>query len=239
MSSWTPLWAIDINLIVFAVVIVISIVSALGKALGKGEQAKPRPAQRPRPPAGGGPARAAQPRAGGIEDEITEFLRRAAGGRQAEPPKQPARPQPVVAQIAPEPLTRSPSKPPRRPLGSQIQESVGEHVDTSRFSRRAAELGDEVAHADDQLQARLDEKFDHDLGSLASVPGESATAATGDIFESATAATGDIFASAKTPTGKLPQTAAAGVAAMLADAQSIRQAIILSEILQRPTDRWA
>ena len=36
-----------------------------------------------------------------------------------------------------------------------------------------------------------------------------------------------------------PQTAAAGLAAMLADAQGIRQAILINEILQRPTDRWS
>ena len=36
----------------------------------------------------------------------------------------------------------------------------------------------------------------------------------------------------------MPATSAAGFAALLADADSIRQAIILNEILQRPEHRW-
>jgi hypothetical protein len=37
----------------------------------------------------------------------------------------------------------------------------------------------------------------------------------------------------------LPATAAAGLAAMLASPTSLRQAILLSEIINRPEDRWS
>src|SRR5690606_8074379 len=77
----------------------------------------------------------------------------------------------------------------------------------------APRLGEEVAQADDRMQAQLQQKFDHRVGTLAPV------------------------------TTAAPKTAAAATAArefreLLARPGGMRQIIIANEILRRPEERW-
>jgi hypothetical protein len=105
---------------------------------------------------------------------------------------------------------------------AEIGDSVGRHVTqhlrgTEQIAEHTRHLGAEVDQADDKLQARLHQVFDHDLGRLKK--SASATAAT--PHESLAA---DVTVSE--------------VLTMLRNPQSIRDAIVLSEVLRRPEDRW-
>jgi hypothetical protein len=233
MIRLTPLLAVDISQVIGVIVVILFIiVPAIGQLLAKmGQQQRPGGGRPPgRPPAGGGPA-AGRPAAGGLEDEIGEFLRRAAQRRQAQaapppPPRghpvgPPAMAQPVRPQLVQAEVVRP------QALGEGIKQHVGEYLDPGEFQRRAAGLGEEVAQADEQIEQRLHARFNHQVSSLADTPGESAAVPR--------------VAPAGEPedrVGELPSTAAAGLAAMLGSSEGIRRAIVINEILTRPEDRW-
>ena len=104
----------------------------------------------------------------------------------------------------------------RREAKSSIAERIGASSSTS-FSKEVADLGARVKQADEQFDRQLQQKFDHELGStrLASV--------------------GHDHPPSQRPK---PPSPAAQIAAMLANPDGVRQAMILNEILHRPTDRW-
>ncbi len=97
-----------------------------------------------------------------------------------------------------------------------ISEYVQAHTDTTDVTERAEQLGDEVALADDKMDARLQNTFDHRIGSLKSAASDSA------------------FATTTTTTVRRVSPIADELLDMLSSPKSIRQAILLSEILQRP-----
>lgn len=186
-------------------------------------------------PANAGPANAGLPNAGPkktVFDEIEQFLARARqAAQQAQqggpPPRPAARPvaaEPVVAELAQprRPLATEPALGSGR-LGTQerVVAEVVRTTDTSDVTANLDRLGDAVEVADDAMEAHLKEVFDHRLGSLQQV----ATAAP------AASATKEKRAARKVP-------APVGFAAMLANTGDVRNAIVMSEILQRPTDRW-
>lgn len=232
MSPLAPLLAqglddllkIAIAILFVVIPVVWGILSKLGQQQGPGGGPARRPPGGPgqarRPPAGAPQARG--PARGGLEDEIGEFLRRAARQRQAQParPPRPAE-RPVMAQPVEVEVVRE------APLGDQMKRHVREYLNTGDFERRTSELGDEVAQADDQMEQRLHEKFDHELGRLAATPGQSAGQPQ---VEEAAEPEGRV--------AELPSTAAAGLAVMLSQPIGIRQAIIINEILARPEHRW-
>jgi hypothetical protein len=171
-----------------------------------------------------------------MKDEVEEFLRRAAARRaQAEAKRREQQQQ--AQQQAARPLPQRPApiaRPPLQPVAEEVVEIIdAEEADTtSRFSssvsqhmrgttdiaRHASSLGAEVDQADDKLEARLHRTFDHKLGQLK----DTTTAATPQQIKQAAD----------------PSSSAANMARLLANPQSIRNAIILSEILNRPEDRW-
>jgi len=102
-------------------------------------------------------------------------------------------------------------------VGEHVRQHMG-HLKESTLAEQAAHLGEQVAQADDRVAARLHEKFDHQLGKLQARN-------TQRRSEAAAAAV-------------LEPTSAESIAALLANPDSIRNAIVLNEILQRPTDRW-
>ena len=125
---------------------------------------------------------------------------------------------------------QAPSRPSRRPVQQQpieyldaevveaepvhegIAEHVSHHLDTKDVTSRASQLGAAVGQADDKLEARIHDKFDHDLSKIDDLPTDAEEAG-------------------KPPGGK---PVASEIAEMLRDPKSIRQAVILSEILNRP-----
>ncbi|WP_254513683.1 hypothetical protein [Anatilimnocola floriformis] len=175
-----------------------------------------------------------------MRDEVEEFLRRAAARRaQAEAKRreqqQPAKPAPPPQQPQRQPLVQRQPLAQRAPVqaeplveiidaevadtSSSFNSSVSQHLrGTTEIARHASSLGAEVDQADDRLEARLHKTFDHQLGQLK----DTTTAA---------------------PVKQPMQTSDALLASMnltrlLSNAQSIRNAIILSEVLNRPESRW-
>jgi hypothetical protein len=156
--------------------------------------------------------------------DIEEFLKMAAQRRRESASNAPAS-QPPPAQSRP-PVKQQQKKPSKPPILvgdddaetiSQRRESVAKHVqkhlDTSRLKKHAEKLGEEVGRADDKIEARLHEKFDHQIGQL----------------------TGKEIASADSPRkSKASGTPKLSLLKMLAAPENIQQAIIMSEILKRP-----
>ena len=89
------------------------------------------------------------------------------------------------------------------------------NVDTSDFERRAEHLGEEVGLADENLEARLHEKFDHQLGTLDE---EGVDLPAGVTSDSAAR----FFTISE-------------ITKLLANPNSLRNAIVLSEISRPPT----
>ncbi len=103
--------------------------------------------------------------------------------------------------------------------GISVSEHVQKHLDTRSFEQRASHMT-KVDQADEQLQQHLNRAFDHEVGTLA------AEAKAKQAAEAAaTAATAS-------------KITAGGVAALLKDRNSVRNAIIMQEILRRPEERW-
>jgi hypothetical protein len=82
-------------------------------------------------------------------------------------------------------------------------------VNTAEFEQRAGQLGEEVGLADEHMDAHIAQKFDHQVGSL-------------DLGDAAQAAAG--------PTEQAFD--ASELIAMLQEPNTVRQAVLLSEILR-------
>jgi len=227
MSDFLPLFAFDFEEVIPVVIfIIIAVISLLGNILNK--------AGKKQQPGGGGPRPARQapqgqgqrPAGEQLVDEIGDFLRRAAnqgrgqqgqaGPRARQPRPAAVRAEPVRAQVVDD-----------APPGSGIGRQVSEHLGKERLTRQASRLGSEVSQADEKIDQRLHEVFDHDVSGLAKRLGKTARPTMAEQTRSP-----------EDRTGELPSTAAAGLAALLGNAESIRQAIVINEVLTRPVDRW-
>jgi hypothetical protein len=259
-------WKDVLGALVPLVFLLLWVISQFAEAKKGGNPAgrKPAAGQPPKPAPGPGGRAAVGP----MRDQVGEFLRRAGrppqpgqgrpvgdpldplasrqpSGPSARPPEgievllddkppatersplaKPLRPlDERVGQAAePSPLAATPRRLPRRPIAAKprresVAEHVAEHVDaaTRELAEHSARLGDRVIQADQQFDDQVKAKFDHQLGTLGSQrdagPPERPTAPASDA-------------------------PARQIAAMLADPAGVRQAIVLSEILNRPSDRW-
>ncbi|HEV3023900.1 MAG TPA: hypothetical protein VGX76_15600 [Pirellulales bacterium] len=172
---------------------------------------RPAPPPRPRP----------QPGRQAVDDEVSEFLRRAAEKRAARNVAEAPRNEPprrlveigaddvVEVQAIDEP-----------PTGAAVAQHVQQHLDTREFAARASHLTN-VDQSDVTIKSHLQQVFTHPVGHLASrgpekTEGQSGAAATAPGVPVAS----DFLAS------------------LLGDPQSLRGAVVLNEVLQRPTDRW-
>lgn len=188
-----------------------------------------------------------------LEDVLVQFLQQMAGGQQQRPPQQPqpqytqlqpAGPQPAQQRRPPTPPQQRPQQqrpqqqrrpqppqPPQpgglRPL-STLQPSdvvdavivggdesvaghVAQHLDNQQFADRAGHLGEQVAHSQDALAAHQQKLF-------AQGPRGSLTAS----------------AAASPSLAKETNPLANEVMTMLRSPASVRQALIMSEIMKRP-----
>ena len=205
----------------------------------KRAQEKARRAKRP-PVAQGGdkPQNQADP----LRAEVEEFLRRAEGKKpeekapQRELETQPlarepaARREPQPPRARPLPESRVGQAPRAKPKpaipaaerkapeqqGQLRREGVAEHVQRhlskGRISEHAEQLGDEVALADDKMDARIEQKFEHRLGRL------------GHQEEAVAEQAGPALAQE--------------VRELLSDSRGMRRLIVANEILRRPEERW-
>jgi hypothetical protein len=239
-APWfVPLAAGLENLVFLAVVILFILIPGLGQVLSKireaqqAEEARRRMPAAPRPPA---PARpqGAPPQQDPLRREVGDFLRK------APQPRAPGRPQqtPAMGRPATAPPVVPPwQRPAHEPVPVELLEPVPEDAGGAGRGRSRppereleslpASVPPAVAATGGLMQGHLHEMFDHHLGTLGDTPGESGQAAQPREAEAAGAQV--VF---------LPTTAAAELAAMLANPVSLRQAILFQEILQRPEHRW-
>lgn len=193
---------------------------------------RPNPNAPPLANPGGSRAQGSKPSP--LDAEIEQFLRRAdqrKGNRsqqkrpaqQQQPPKPP--PKPASRSLASDadisgPITAEALD--DRGLSS-IAASVEQHIGSRGFAQRAEHLADDIVRADQQMEEHLQKSFNRKVGTLDSTAQARSMAPVTDT-------------AAKTDTG--PQSQAAVLAELLASAQGVRQAVILSEILERPEHRW-
>ena len=106
----------------------------------------------------------------------------------------------------------------------RVAASVASHLrGADQISQHTAHLSDRVDAADDEMDSRLHQTFDHQVGRL-----RKTTEATPDVSRQ------DSNAVAATVT----QATVLGIAHMLQSPENIRSAIILNEVFNRPVDRW-
>ncbi len=192
------------NMITIAIVIVFIIIPLIGVVASKlREIAQPA---NPVAPGRGDSVR--------IQEQIDEFLRRAAQRRGG--PAVVEAPQPAEI-IADEDV----------PVGGRVGQQVQKYLDTSDFRRRSDELGVEVAQADQQFTQHVGQAFSGQVGRLASRPGEAAQPV--EVVE--VEAGGPEYLSR--PTLDALPLAGSGLADLLGSPENIAQAVIMAEILRR------
>jgi hypothetical protein len=222
MLAFAPVFAdaVDmwIKIAIFGAVILYSIIKQLS-ATAKTAQRKAAAGNA----AGGGMAEKSEQQK--IYDEVEEFLRRAAAKQQEPPPSVPLstdtdqqrnrsrrRKKSVMQPVAE-------VQPVEEPLENR---HLASRLDTSGFDERASQLT-KVGQAQEAMESHLQQVFGRQVGNLAAEATRTPPATQDDPDAKRQ---GDPLANA----GQL--------AAMLANPQSIRQAIVMNEILTRPTSRW-
>lgn len=209
--------AVDWGNVIFWAVIILGF---FGRALSQLFQQKPNQA----PPQKQQPMRPRQPKP--LGNEVEEFLRRAIDQRRGEQPAEveilqpvaPAGPPPFqMAEAAVAEVHAEDSQ-----IGENVEEHVHSHIDTSQFADRESHLGSDIDQADDKMAARLHKVFDHQLGQFRREDRREV-----ESTERASTPPEDIF-----------RLKSQSLADALRNPGSLRQAIVLSEILHRPDDRW-
>ncbi len=110
--------------------------------------------------------------------------------------------------------------------GNRVSASVADHMRHSQDIAAHVELlGDRVEVADDEMQAHLDQVFDHSVGRLRKTTESASTAGRAAIPSEAAVVIRDA-------------SPAHGIAELMRNPQSVRNAIILAEVLNRPAERW-
>jgi len=165
-----------------------------------------------------------------MKDEVEDFLRRVAqmraqaeaqakGQQQRPPPKSAPKSPPPPPRLVPAPIVVEPMS--AEIVDAELAESgdrVGRRVaedlrGTEQIGQHTRRLGSEVDAANDKMQAHLHQVFDHQLGRLKSTGGETA------LVETARTA---------------PELSLDLIVRMLRSPGSIRDAVVMSEILRRP-----
>ena len=222
MNLFAPLLAVDLfDVIRVVVIFLIFVVPVISHVLAKIKQIPP-PNQRPIPP---------RPELTDIADEIEEFMRRAAG-QQRNPNAPRAAQAKQLQQERQQPVTAEPVQAEvvaDRHVGGQVGEHVNTYLDEQKFTQRGEELGKEVSQGvDKEIGQHLQQVFSHPVSKLAAVSGEAAAPPVAYEPPDLVGAAADI-----------PDTFATGLLELVSNPDSLRQAIILSEVLHRPEERWA
>lgn len=181
-----------------------------------------------------------------LRREVEEFLKRAQGEPKATPqakrPPGPPRQRPTAAQQKPRQPQQPVETPTRRlvddpqsvtgrkqaepvlevvrtsaPTGAAVDAYVTEQMrGVAAIGQHAQRLGEEVALADDRMEAQLQQKFDHRVGTLA--PSSASTISQQDTIPGSSAAR--------------------EFRELIARPGGMRQIVIANEILRRPEERW-
>ena len=166
--------------------------------------------------------------------DIEEFLRRAAERRKKQLKQKQAGQAGQQQQQQRQPRAQPPQRtqqPPRRLViadnevevvrkkkidlrDESVSQHVSRHLDSSRVTEQASHLAEKLEQADERLEERLHKKFDHDLGSLEGKkrPEQIAPVVTSQAISPLA---NDLIEMLRTP-------------------KTMRQAIIIAEVLKRP-----
>lgn len=224
MFALTPLFAVDLlEILPIVVVVVLWVLGALNQFVSKNrEAAKQR--QRPNRPAGQPPGADAQ------RDEVEEFLRDVVKRRGKDGPPRKVKPQELEVEIIePEPqqtrrlVEARPTEASKR-LKRQLEEQARASRTPSK-SRKPPKPQSNVELADERMVRHMQEVFDHNLGTLQD---DSITEA--EVVP-------DVHSPVREQIAR-SSISAAGLGSMLRDQQSLKEAIVLMEILKRPHERW-
>jgi hypothetical protein len=156
-----------------------------------------------------------------VQQQIDEFLRRAAERRSSDrhaassPPAPTA--EPVTAEVVPD-----------EPVGGRMLRRVQEDINTSEFRRRGAQMGGEVLQSDKDFQQGVGKAFSGEVSRLAKRPGETALP-TEAVGETAAVQVTDTDTAAEEE-----QEAAPLLASLLSSPDSLVGAIVLCEIFRQP-----
>jgi hypothetical protein len=233
-------------------------------AIGGGQNKQAQPKQQPRrvPPVqqpgrpGVPPQQQPRGQAGrgrqALENEIEEFLRRAGKPQRPAEREKPARQQRPQRQ---QPAARQQQAPPkkrvtleqrrlnkeakerkvarqeqvkqaadqkrrnsRRPLGDGVGQHVREHIESHPVSEHSKDLGKLIGQADEKVEKHLHDVFDHKLGALEK----------DDVFQETQGTDSAVWDKRVVvdPGAKIRQ--------LLKNRESVRHAIILTEVFKRP-----
>jgi len=251
-----PLAALDniLSVVVPLLFLVFWVLGQMGeakkKAAAKAEARKRHhqpvaPGQEAPFPKKAGPAHADQ--ADSLRQQVEAMLHEASFGTAERPGKSPLAPpaapgstgrDPAIevlvdedpATVAAPPVAAPPFGSARRKEGSRLSriepivdqadpeplaEQVARSVNTERLAEQASRVGDEIVRGENKFESRVEGKFSHDLGTLKDTHREGA-------YEQRT----------------YENLVAGRLASLLTSPEGIREAMILSEILNRPVDRW-
>ena len=224
-------WLKFIPAIIFFVVWVLNQLFTAGKAKPGAPAERGAPRRVPPPP--GNPPRAVQAPQPQLQTEIEEFLKRAnqqreRKARQAQQPA-PAPPRPRPVQQAPPrrelPIEVEVVEMPRR--GDRVGALSEHHMTTRQFDESSTHMADDILEGDRARKQHEDKVFRHNVGKLA----DTSSGGAGD--QSAPAMAAAAAAAAAPGAGEVPT-----FADLLRNPANLRQAIILNQIFERPTDRW-
>jgi hypothetical protein len=160
-----------------------------------------------------------------LEEFLREVSEQQAAQQQAPPrgaPRPPVRPAPPVRPTA-EPVLDAEILD-AEPLGAGVSQHVAQHLDTTGMRQRTAQLGSEVLEETQKLQSEVREKFTHKLGRLA---------ATAQPAAPPSAASPPAPARPAMTPPRVQE-----ITQLLRNPSSVRQAVIINEILARPEHRW-
>jgi len=169
--------------------------------------------------------RAAQRRAEQMQQQVEQQRRAAQQQQQYAPPAAPLRPAPSVRPapvVVEAEIVDDDDLVPARPPLSKVAQHVAQHLDTRAFEQRAERMADVTEQADERLGSHLHQTFDHRLGNI--------SAGTQSITAAETPRVDDEVKARVAHSHPLLN--------MLRQPQSIRNAIILSELLERPLKNW-
>ena len=217
-------WTRWIGLIVFILIYILThFLGGDKKATARAKAAKAATTERTAAPSAQQPDRQPAKTAARTSQtqEIEAFLQRAKERRREKsgPQKNTAKAPPTpVRRLAETPLEAEVVRP--RALGASV---ANQQLDTRDVTEHAEHLTDDLSLADQVRELHRRKMFSHRVGRLEDTSGEVGAKAGEDA-----------------PTSNAAATAAAAVplSAAFFRPQDIRQAIIVSEVLQRPEHRW-
>ncbi len=102
-----------------------------------------------------------------------------------------------------------------------VAEHVRQHIDSGSraLGQQASQLGQRIVREDAEFDVQLKAKFDHEVGTLASKVRVTDTPSQSPVNTDTTSP-------------------AALLAAMLTNPAGVQQAVIMNEVLRRPSERW-